>query len=610
MADSEAKGDLATIPEIKYCVAISGNYKQLYDEIRTSDLLTDKTKMVSNMYILKSRVSRFISTVERVFCMHGYFDVDVKKNIKGNDNNCTCIGINIDSGQVYKISAVNIKFEDPQNLYAVDGLPEKLRNKKFMLQTVKQPATYQFVEELAQIVQDYFLKRGYPFVVVSSKVIDVNRETHQAKVQFLVKLGEKVLFGPTTIEGVKSVDEEYIRNRIYWTPNSIYNIRLVENTIYALSNSQIFSKAEVYVDAEHIKDHVAPMIIELSEDKKRAIEVSLFYSTVKSYNFQKLSTRKKNLRSFYASIGLSHYNLFHKGETLKFKIFGSPFSLNDSHNSHDYEISLDFIKPDFLAPRDKMTFSAALSRNNQNAYYMLGKNVGSFWTSPFIFPDLKVRIGTFLENNDVNGPHDICQKYKSCSFPISMTFDKRDSILNPTKGYKTSLSFTPIFMSGGKNISRINIYATQVIRLFHNQNSILAYWISGSKIFQREVKAIPLDKRIYAGGISSIRGYGNQMAGPLYKTSGDFGTNYPIGGTSSVELGGELRQHIYKEISGAVFVESAAVGSFKKWYTGYGVGIRYQTVLGPVRLDVAFPLKRRHNIDNRFHFYLSFGQAF
>ena len=614
--------------DLKYNINISGDYPKLYDEILDSDLLTDKKKVAPNMYALKSRVDKFMNLIEQTFCQHGYFDVVVQKDIQIKSENCIDVSITINQGEVYKISAVDIKFEDPQHLISEQDVLDQLRNKKFMNQSVHEIASYRLVEGIAERTQYYFLKRGFPFAVITNKALDIDRKTHTAAVKIDLKIGEKVLFGATTINGLQDVKEDYIRNRIYWVPNTPYNVRMVEDTVYAITNSQIFSKAEVYVDKEHIKDHVAPMIIDLVEDKKRAVEVSLFYSTVKSYNFQKLNSQNKKLRSFYASVSWSHYNLFHRGEILKLRAFGSPFSLNNCRSSHDYELSAEFIKQDILVPKDSGKFTAAFTRNNQNAYYMLGKSISAYWTSPFILPDLRVRVGTAIENNAVNGPDEIYQKYDAYSFPISVTYDKRDSILNPTKGYKLALNIDPIFTSNGRNISKVNIYASHVLRLANKRDAVIAYWVSGSKILYNDLKDIPLDKRLYAGGISSVRGYGNQMAGPLHKTKkkADKGENanannndneaemvdskYPKGGKSSLEIGVELRKHIYKEISGVAFVESAAVGGLDKWYTGVGVGLRYQTVLGPIRFDIAFPVKRRHNIDNRFHFYLSFGQAF
>ena len=110
-----------------------------------------------------------------------------------------------------------------------------------------------------------------------------------------------------------------------------------------------------------------------------------------------------------------------------------------------------------------------------------------------------------------------------------------------------------------------------------------------------------------AGG--SIRAYGYQMAGPL-----DI-NNKPIGGKSSLELSLEARIKITDSIGIVPFVDA---GSFygsslpqlgKRLLYGPGIGFRYYTSFGPIRVDIATPFIRRRG-DSPIQFYISLGQAF
>ena len=106
-----------------------------------------------------------------------------------------------------------------------------------------------------------------------------------------------------------------------------------------------------------------------------------------------------------------------------------------------------------------------------------------------------------------------------------------------------------------------------------------------------------------------VRGYSYQKAGPL-----DSAGN-PIGGTSSLELGMELRVKITETIGVVPFLEAGNVydsvlprpGDGLRY--GTGVGLRYYTPIGPVRFDVAVPLNKRPE-DDSFQIYVSIGQAF
>jgi len=120
---------------------------------------------------------------------------------------------------------------------------------------------------------------------------------------------------------------------------------------------------------------------------------------------------------------------------------------------------------------------------------------------------------------------------------------------------------------------------------------------------------IPADILFYAGGSGSVRGYSFQSVGPLRRDE-------PIGGRSLVALSLECRIKITDTIGLATFLDggSAFNASFPdfeeslRW--GAGIGIRYFTSVGPLRLDVAMPLNRRSEIDDPFQIYVSIGQAF
>jgi len=92
--------------------------------------------------------------------------------------------------------------------------------------------------------------------------------------------------------------------------------------------------------------------------------------------------------------------------------------------------------------------------------------------------------------------------------------------------------------------------------------------------------------------------------------------NHPIGGRSIVELSFELRTRITETIGVVAFLDGGA--AFESQFPdfsedllwGAGVGLRYFTPIGPVRLDVGFPLNRRPGIDDAVQVYVSVGQAF
>ena len=139
---------------------------------------------------------------------------------------------------------------------------------------------------------------------------------------------------------------------------------------------------------------------------------------------------------------------------------------------------------------------------------------------------------------------------------------------------------------------------------------VLATWGRvGTIIGGDSTAALPATKRLYGGGAGSVRAYGYQELGPI-GPDGD-----PTGGRSQLELGTELRWRMFGDFGGAIFVEGGNVyddplpDPKQRILWGAGVGLRYFTDFGPVRLDVAFPINPRRS-DDVFQVYVGIGQAF
>ncbi len=118
---------------------------------------------------------------------------------------------------------------------------------------------------------------------------------------------------------------------------------------------------------------------------------------------------------------------------------------------------------------------------------------------------------------------------------------------------------------------------------------------------------LPPDQRLYAGGSTTVRGYAYQSLGP------QFPDRKPVG-AKSVDAGAlEFRQRIGEDWGAAVFVDGGQAGTGApftgEFYAGAGVGARYYTPIGAVRVDVATPLVHLPGGDS-FELYIGLGQAF
>jgi translocation and assembly module TamA len=188
--------------------------------------------------------------------------------------------------------------------------------------------------------------------------------------------------------------------------------------------------------------------------------------------------------------------------------------------------------------------------------------------------------------------------------------DRADDIINPTRGWRAQGDIQPsIFFGDGQTIpyGRL-VVAGSVYRPFSAlQNGVLAARFKAGVLISSDDR-LPFDRRFFAGGGGSVRGYAFQSIGPR-----DIDDN-PLGGRSLIEGSVEARWALRGPFGIAIFADAARVGALsdeqaQETKVGVGVGLRYNLGLAPLRIDVAVPLNRRDG-DPPVQLYLSAGQSF
>ena len=208
-------------------------------------------------------------------------------------------------------------------------------------------------------------------------------------------------------------------------------------------------------------------------------------------------------------------------------------------------------------------------------------------------------------------------EFNAVGFPIGLSFDTTEEYLDPQQGIRCRAMITPYV----GNLTDITVFTGKAsIYLPFKKNDfqnliVLAIYSKYGSIFSKKRSKIPRNKLFFSGGGNSVRGYGYQKLGPVDDNK------KPLGGESVFEIGVEPRFRISENLGLVAFVEGGNVYSrkmtnpVKKLLFGYGVGVRYYTPFGPIRVDVAFPSKIRKTksgkkIDSMFNLYISVGQAF
>ena len=219
---------------------------------------------------------------------------------------------------------------------------------------------------------------------------------------------------------------------------------------------------------------------------------------------------------------------------------------------------------------------------------------------------------------DVVGPIEaIDRQYRTYAVSgpaASVVFDTRDDPLEPKHGLflgaDAQLSLEAL---GGVSYLRSFLQATRVSRLRSDLVFVLSGRVGLAKAFAELDPLLPLPERFFAGGDYGPRGFPIDGVGP--KVLGSDGVFYPTGGNATLLGGAEMRYNLSRSFQLASFVDTGQVYLETKnidladlrWSTG--VGVRYRTPVGPIRLDWGYVLDHQPG-ESRSHFHLTIGHAF
>lgn len=434
-----------------------------------------------------------------------------------------------------------------------------------------------------QIVDEY-ARNGRPFAAVTDRkaVIDVAKDTMM--VTYTVEPGPVARFGPLSIDGLARVDRDFVEGRIAWHQGTPYDSRAVETSRQDLVKTGLFGEVRItHSDAPNAEGEV-PMTVTLVEGPPRTVGAGVGYNTNLGIG----------ARAFW-----EHRNLFGGGEDLRASAGVAQRQLG---------VSLAFRKPDFIDRNQTFLTNAEILKETTDAFRSRREDIFTGIERPLL-PSLTMDTGISIEQANVTEPFR-SESYVLLGAPFVLRRDTTDDLLDPTIGSRQILTLTPYHSLTGVDL---NFFTSRIESRYYQRvdgtsRVVLAGFGALGSIVGESRDTLPADKRLYAGGAGSVRGYGYQRAGPL--GPGDV----PLGGISSLELGAELRYRITDTIGIAPFVEGGNVyptslpNSIKLFYGG-GIGLRYYTLIGPVRLDLATPFERRPG-DGAIQFYISIGQAF
>lgn len=432
---------------------------------------------------------------------------------------------------------------------------------------------------------------GYPLAKVPPPVAILHPDQNLLDVTFRPEAGPKADIGPITLTGLKDMNESFVRRRLLLHQGELYSPQAIEAARSDLSSIGVFSVVRAVPASALDPEGQLPVTFDLTERPLHAVDLGVGYSTDLGANL---------------TAAWHDRNLFGNAEQLN--LTGSYQAGGDAVIRPGYQAGAQFLKPDFLARDQQLELDLTALQQSLQAYdqtallekIALNRKLSRYWTAS---------LGLSGEQESID-QEDVTRHYNLVGIPASLKYDSTTSLLDPTSGVRAALLLTPTESIGTPSATFLiaQVSGSTYVDLFNDGRSIIALrglvgQVSGVGVF-----GIPPDQRFYAGGSATVRGYRYQTLGP------QFPDERPTGGTAISTGTVELRQRILGNYGVVGFVDVGQVSSngepfTSNWHAGAGIGARYYTSIGPIRLDVAVPLEKLPGGD-AFELYIGIGQAF
>lgn len=492
------------------------------------------------------------------------------------------VRIEISPGPVFSIGRVSIVGAPPQlGPLAEDAVIE-----------TGAVAEASAIRRSARMLRQAMLEEGYPFAQARASEVIADHATRTVDVTFALTPGERARLGPLTITGTERVDPDFVRARAAVPEGAVYSPRDPSDAEERLRDLDVFGSLGITLAESVDAQGRVPLTLIVRERKPHVLGASAAWSSLDG----------GSISGYWV-----HRNLFGGAERLRIEADVARLGASGIPDGLDYRLAARYLKPSRADPFASYGADIAFAVDHPDAFEREAIDTDIHYIKE-MSPSLTAQVGLGASVSRIEDAFGETERLV-LSLPGSLSYDNRESTLDPKDGAVARVEARPSydFESAQPALRLYGSYATYWA-LSEEASTLLAARIAGGTIIGASLDEIAADQRFYAGGGGSVRGYAYQAIGPQV---GD----KPLGGLSLVEGSLELRQRI-DEVWGAVafldagHVSRRSVPDFDADpRAALGLGVRYQTGVGPLRLDIALPLNKREG-DDSFGFYIGIGQAF
>ena len=596
------RGDAA--PDIRYTVDVRGlDPLGLEDEFNSLSALREGGGRAENATQIGARAREDEQLALRLMRSLGYYDgtaVSTIEMVPDQQNRIRAI-VSATPGRLYTLGSIDVR--------AGATTPPDLVRRELPLK-VGDPIEAARIQGAEANVALKLPQQGYPFVKVGERDILLDEATVKGDYTLPVDTGPRSSFGVLRTEGDPVFDLDHLNVFPRFDQGQLYDNRLADDLRQALVATGLFSS----VGVEPVRTgqpgpdgtEQVDLLIRQSKGPFRSLTAGGGFGTGEGVKVEGAFTHRNLFPQEGALILTGIAGTQQRGASATFR--------RSNAGRRDRTVSL-------TAALNYVTYDAF------NAYTgtiagRIAYDSTPIWQKTFTYAYGFELTGTAEEGYDFDRGERRRRTYGIVALPGQAVFDRSDDLLNPTRGYRLKLNVSPEASVQGAARPYARTMAEVTGYFPVTRSIVLAGRARAGSIFGIDRNDLAPSRRYYGGGGGSVRGYGFQRLGPLEPPSVlvpdedgniDLADLRPVGGRSINEFAIEARYR-FGNFGIVPFVDAGNAyegtlpnASDLRW--GAGIGGRFYTNFGPMRIDVATPLNPRPG-DGRIALYLSIGQAF
>jgi translocation and assembly module TamA len=572
--------------ELRYRVAFEGleelDPNRIRERFDALSVLKEGQGDPANAAQIDRRARQDAELLADLLRSEGYYDAAVDTRI-ASDGDVLLVTLDVQPGPLYRFAEVDLRGLDAAGQQAT-GLREAFGV------DADDPVDADAVISGQAALRTRIGEAGYPFASVGDPQVVVDHDTRTATLVVDVDPGTARTFGRIRVADDALFKADHIQDIARFDPGDPYEASRLEDLRRALIATGLVSTVVLKPVPGDTPDTV-DIAVTLEPAPPRTIAGELGYGTGEGIR---------------AEVSWQHRNFFSPEGAV---------TVRGVAGTREQLIGVTLRRNNFRRRDQVLNASVIASNLNRDAFEARTFQVGAglerqtniIWQKKWTWSFGAELLAS--DERDFVGLSAIPRRrtFFIGALPTSLSYDGSDDLLNPTRGYRLAGRLSPelSLQSGTFGYARAQIDASAYFPV--TERVVMAGRVRLGTIAGASSDRIAPSRRYYAGGGGSVRGYGYQDIGPR-----DIDNN-PVGGRSLAEFSLEARIR-FGDFGVVPFIDGGNIyrselPQFSDLRFGAGVGVRYYTSFGPIRVDVGTPLNPQPG-DARIAVYVSLGQAF